>query len=431
MDKIKKFFEKKKADAKFKSAGEGHKLNEERRQSSSSGLSQRQVESVPSAAKQQAAAAAVARLDQKKKDVTPQQRSAALIRAQAFKELELERDGNASLQKLTIKNKEALVPQLAVSGVFYKCPLIGPEVLPKKEIEQLIKEFLYQQLDDAEAGLTACLVIHTVNKNPEKVRQCVETLFRYLDNIVQNPGEEKYHKIRTQNKVFQEKVAPIEGIQQFLSAAGFQLQSVPNAQQEMESCWIFSKQRPDYLEFLTSLRDGLISAEPIRPELDRGLQILLPSQASQRVELPPDFFWITAEEVKREQQQRSEEVERNLMLRTRAMRQRDSEAQQRKYRFTLIRIKFPDGPILQGTFKVNETFQDVRIFVQESLEDPSCEFNLLFPSGMAPPTTETELEGSTLLTLQLCPSAILHFTPAVPSTSGYLKDELTVLMQPV
>jgi len=431
MDKIKKFFEKKKADAKFKTAGEGHRLNEERRQSSSSGLSQRQVESVPSAAKQQAAAAAVARLDQKKKDVTPQQRSAALIRAQAFKELELEKDGNASLQKLTIKNKEALVPQLAVSGVFYKCPLIGPEVLPKKEIEQLIKEFLYQQLDDAEAGLTACLVIHTVNKNPEKVRQCVETLFRYLDNIVQNPGEEKYHKIRTQNKVFQEKVAPIEGIQQFLSAAGFQLQSVPNAQQEMESCWIFSKQRPDYLEFLTSLRDGLISAEPIRPELDRGLQILLPSQASQRVELPPDFFWITAEEVKREQQQRSEEVERNLMLRTRAMRQRDSEAQQRKYRFTLIRIKFPDGPILQGTFKVNETFQDVRIFVQESLEDPSCEFNLLFPSGMAPPTTETELEGSTLLALQLCPSAILHFTPAVPSTSGYLKDELTVLMQPV
>lgn len=172
-------------------------MNEERRQSSSSGLSQRQVESVPSAAKQQAAAAAVARLDQKKKDVTPQQRSAALIRAQAFKELELERDGNASLQKLTIKNKEALVPQLAVSGVFYKCPLIGtysqktvlwnkliwnyqifpgPEVLPKKEIEQLIKEFLYQQLDDAEAGLTACLVIHTVNKNPEKVCATNSTL---------------------------------------------------------------------------------------------------------------------------------------------------------------------------------------------------------------------------------------------------------------
>lgn len=438
MDKIKKFFEKKKTDAKFKLAGEGHRLNEPTLrsdgQSSGSSIPQQRAGSVLSAAQQQAAAAAVARLDQKKKDLTPQQRSAALIRAQAFKELESEKRETASLQKLTIDNsrdREAIAPQLAVSGVFYKCPMIGPEVLPKKEIEQLIKEFLYQQLDDAEAGLTACLVIHTVNKIPEKVQQCIETLFRYLDNIVQHPGEEKYYKIRIQNKVFQEKVALLEGVQQFLLAAGFQLQSIPNAQQEMESCWIFSPDRPDYLEYLSSLRDGLISAEPIRPELDRGLQILLPSQASQRVELPPDFFWLTAEEVKREQQQRSEQVERNLMLRTKAMRQRDIEAQQRKYRFTLIRIKFPDGPILQGTFKVNETFQDVRIFVQESLEDPSCEFNLLFPSGMTPPSAEAELEASTLLTLQLCPSAILHFTPAVSSTCGYLKDELTVLLQSI
>ncbi len=46
---------------------------------------------------------------------------------------------------------------------------VGPEVLPKKEIEKLIKEFLYQQLEDEEAGLTACLVIHTLNKPQEKV----------------------------------------------------------------------------------------------------------------------------------------------------------------------------------------------------------------------------------------------------------------------
>jgi len=55
----------------------------------------------------------------------------------------------------------------------------GPEVLPKKEIEKMIKDFLYQQLDEEEAGLTACLVIHTVNKPVEKV------LIRFLSlNIV-------------------------------------------------------------------------------------------------------------------------------------------------------------------------------------------------------------------------------------------------------
>lgn len=174
------------------------------------------------------------------------------------------------------------------------------------------------------------------------------------------------------------------------------------------------------------MRDGLVSAEPIRPELDRGLQVLMPSQAAQKVELPSDFFWLTAEELKREQQLKTEQVERNLMLRTRAMRERDEKAQSRKYRFTLIRIKFPDGPVLQGTFKVNETLQDVRLFVCDALQDPFMEFNLTTPTCTV---NEPENQESTLLDLQLCPSAILHFTPAIPTTCSYLKEELLMLMK--
>jgi len=304
-------------------------------------------------------------------------------------------------------------------------------VLPKKEIEELIKEFLYQQLDEEEAGLTACLVIHTLNKSAEKVQQGVEILFRYLDNIIQNPTEEKYQKIRINNKVYQERIAPLEGVQQFLRAAGFQIKQMPNPQQEMEDCWVFNNTRPDHIEYLSSLRDGLVSAEPIRPELDRGLQILMPSQAAHRVELPTDFFWLTSEEIKREQQIKTEQVERNLQLRTRAMRERDEQAQQRKYRYALIRIKFPDGLFLQGTFKVNETMNDVRLFVCDALEDPSTEFNLVSSAGTA--TGQTESAGEqTLLALKLCPSAVFHFTPVVPSNNdGYLKDELMILMQPV
>lgn len=177
------------------------------------------------------------------------------------------------------------------------------------------------------------------------------------------------------------------------------------------------------------MRDGLVSAEPIRPELDRGLQVLMPSQAAQRIDLPMDFFWLTAEEIKREQQMKTEQAERSLMLRTRAMREREEKAAQRKYRFTLIRIKFPDGPVLQGTFKVNETMQDIRLFVCDCLQDPSMEFNLNSSSGLTNQPAEN-LE-STLMDLQLCPSAILHFTPITPSTSGYLKDELMVLIQPI
>jgi UBX domain-containing protein 6 len=177
---------------------------------------------------------------------------------------------------------------------------------------------------------------------------------------------------------------------------------------------------------LQNLRDGLISAEAIRPDLDRGIQILMPSQAAQRVELPSDFFWLTTEEIKREQQLKTEAAEKGLMLRTRAMRERDEKAASRKYRFTLIRIKFPDGPVLQGTFKVNETMQDVRLFVCDALEEPFIEFNLVSPAGVV---NQPDIQDSTLLDLQLCPSAIFHFTPAVASSSGYLKDELMILMQ--
>jgi hypothetical protein len=52
------------------------------------------------------------------------------------------------------------------------------------------------------------------------------------------------------------------------------------------------------------LYDALQSAEPISLELDRNLQVLLPSQAAKQVDLPPAFFNMTADELKREQQMR-------------------------------------------------------------------------------------------------------------------------------
>lgn len=46
--------------------------------------------------------------------------------------------------------------------------MIGPDVLSKSEIQEKIRSFLYDQLEQ-EKGLTACLMIHTLNKNKDKV----------------------------------------------------------------------------------------------------------------------------------------------------------------------------------------------------------------------------------------------------------------------
>ena len=58
------------------------------------------------------------------------------------------------------------------------------------------------------------------------------------------------------------------------------------------------------MSLLHEMKDAIQTAEPIKAELDRGLRILLPTQASKRVELPTDFFNYSPEELKKEQQAR-------------------------------------------------------------------------------------------------------------------------------
>jgi hypothetical protein len=62
-----------------------------------------------------------------------------------------------------------------------------------------------------------------------------------LDNIIQNPDEPKFQKIRCSNKVFQEKVAPILGAAEFLRAANFDLKTIkPDPSSPAEEFWVFS-----------------------------------------------------------------------------------------------------------------------------------------------------------------------------------------------
>ncbi len=54
----------------------------------------------------------------------------------------------------------------------------------------------------------------------------MDTLCKYLDNLLSDPGEEKFRKIRKSNRVFQEKVAACEGHDLFLEAVGFETQDI-------------------------------------------------------------------------------------------------------------------------------------------------------------------------------------------------------------
>ena len=45
---------------------------------------------------------------------------------------------------------------------------------------------------------------------------------------------------------------------------------------------------------------------------------------------------------------RSDLLEKNSMMRTKAMREKDEQRERRKYNYTLLRVRLPDGTLLQG-----------------------------------------------------------------------------------
>lgn len=74
--------------------------------------------------------------------------------------------------------------------------------------------------------------------------------------------------------------------------------------EEEEEFLVLPEQSPDDLELMKERRDRLQRGEPVRAQLDRQPQAFRPSPNAQRFELPPEFYNLTAEELKKEQQQR-------------------------------------------------------------------------------------------------------------------------------
>lgn len=79
-----------------------------------------------------------------------------------------------------------------------------------------------------------------------QVQDCVNILCRYIDNIMGNPTEPKFHKIRCSNPTFADKVAPTLGATEFLYAAGFRPQKL-DQNGVQEDFWVWSEENIENL----------------------------------------------------------------------------------------------------------------------------------------------------------------------------------------
>jgi UBX domain-containing protein 6 len=307
--------------------------------------------------------------------------------------------------------------------VFFTASILSEnERYPGGEIEDRIEQLLLEKLHE-EPILVACTLLCTANyKDAEKLTKCIEILNKFADNILNNPTEEKYRKIRVENQIFKEKVYSCKYSDLVLKQSGFKARSV--AKENDDVVLISADGKPiessvqieDYFIFeggnfdpLNSLKTFLNLAQPIKPELDRDIHIYqVGGNSTVRVgefDLSDDFYNVKIEELRREQALRNEALEKSGMLRTKAMRERDEMLESRRYNYCLIRVRFPNGLILQAIFKSSEKYQNLCEFVNDCLEISDVPFEFVSHSLRKAPN----MADLTLAECGLAPAALLNF----------------------
>lgn len=330
---------------------------------------------------------------------------------------------------------------LAVDGVTFLCP-ICPASLPKPDIYNHLANCLKNELD-AEPLMISVTMIHTLNRDRSAVENCIHVLGKYLQNIIDHQDEEKYRKIRKTNKVFSEKVGCLAGVPEFLlKGVGFHLETLPfaiNGETSDHDFYVLDENLGKDQEQLVAAKQMLMDAEPLEISLDRNLKVFEPSSSGNRIEVPESFYSVTSSELKREQTNRSDEIEKSKQLRTKAMREADNGTNKLgnrvNYKHTVLRIRFPDGVLLQGTFSSSESINDVKNFVRENLMLDWLPFSINDAIGRA-----YSSETASLSSLKLTPAALVTFVIddtvkadiASSSPDGklqFLKNEALILMQ--
>jgi len=437
MSAIKRFFEKKKLDTKFKLAGDGKRLTDQ--SSSKSHVEKKTPEhrQQPSASANRAGEAALARLQSQ----SATQSKKPISKTATWKKQMEEENHNISTQlnnmppPLSPKKVSVEIASKVVEAVLHVCP-VCPTVLPHKEVQEHLHDCLKRELE-GEPLMISVTIIHTLNKDKGMIDNCVHVLGQYLQNLIDHPEEEKYRKIRKSNKAFIKKVSPVLGAEEFLlKGCGFELKTLPyesNGENIEEEFFVLNEVLASNSEQLLISKQMLNDAEPLEIHLDRNMRLYEPSTQANKMDVPSSFYTLTSAELKKEQTDKSKELDKSKQLRTKAMR--EAEYTNRKYLYTVIRIRFPDGILLQGTFSTRETLSDVKTYVQDHLCIDWVPFKLV--DSLGKPFQD---ESMNLNTLKLVPSVVLNLSIdstvaseiAAASVDGkiqYLKDEHLVLIQ--
>ncbi|KAI9297268.1 hypothetical protein K502DRAFT_347211 [Neoconidiobolus thromboides FSU 785] len=156
---------------------------------------------------------------------------------------------------------------------------------------------------------------------------------------------------------------------------------------------------------------------------------------SNQIQLPDSAFELSPTELKlmvSQQQNSTKKIIEGAPLMTKAMRSQEEQKRRAKYPKTIIRIRLPDGVILQFTFGSEESFKELIKEIQNCFMDATAPFYLI----QSPPLKKfNNLENSSFYDLNLFPASLLHlkFNDAKFGTisSIFLNQDILSLAQPL
>ena len=326
----------------------------------------------------------------------------------------------------------------------------------------LIKKYLDDEPTSVNTNREDPLELIETSLSPDDLRTCIPSLQQIVYNLASSP-DPKYRTINLSNPNFHQKVGRFPVVIQYLNQVGFVASSSFLIIQDP------SKEQIYYISMLSSLNElaskhNLPIKEPPESFNPYKSSILSTDFAKPKIiERPNDFSKINKEINQiinnREEIKQSTKIQRNPQIyrpesnivnvpevNTQNMDEdivrkelqnfisqreksqnfqskRKNELEKLKNQAVItrvtIKIKFPDGLVLEGSFAFKETIQDVYFFVMSFLEYDK-EFYLFT-------TLPKKVIESSLETLdKYSPAVLLHFSWADESkTDVYLKRSMT------
>ncbi|ERM95945.1 hypothetical protein AMTRI_Chr04g184880 [Amborella trichopoda] len=345
----------------------------------------------------------------------------------------------------------------------FECPVCGAFYKSENEvtmhIETCLNESKSENLDNSSnLGIeleSRNRLIETVGAflSGEPSEQCLDVVLKLLKNIMRDPSNAKFRRIRMSNPKIQQSVGSAVGGVELLESVGFGFEV------EGDDTWASMESPSD--EQIALISEAISLLEPKNPEIkkfsspeapnkyedadkskkviDRQVRVFFstPESVAARIELPESFYILSAGELNREADLRRKKLAESQLLIPKSYKEKQAKSVKKRYKAAVIRIQFPDGVVLQGVFFPGEPTLALYEFVSSALKEPSLEFDLLqcsipksrtiprFPKvGERNPTLEDE---------DLVPTSLVKFKPIETDSVVFtgLRNELLETSEPI